>query len=221
MNDDRLLARLAAANPVPAGAPLRAPAPVRPRRAALALALALAVAIPAGAFAGRLGDLLGISNEGTPVATSSLPLAQVTKLDDALQELGMPSTLQLLGTRDGISFYAARNADGHFCAAIDTGALVGGKGVGCDVADNGFPSPGRPIFDWSRWSHGTQVAGFAADGVASVELYDASGATVATVPVVDNLYAESGLPGGAGLRALDANGNVLYTEPFDEPPPLP
>ena len=79
MNHDSPLARLAAANPVPTGSPVREPEPLRlrPRRAALALALAAAVAVPAVAFAGRLGDLLGISNEGTPVSSSAVPFDQV------------------------------------------------------------------------------------------------------------------------------------------------
>jgi RNA polymerase sigma-70 factor (ECF subfamily) len=39
---------------------------MRPRRAAIAVACAAAIAIPASAFAGKLGGLLGISNSGTP-----------------------------------------------------------------------------------------------------------------------------------------------------------
>src|SRR5205807_2306624 len=82
------------------------------------LSLREASAVPAAAFAGRLGDLLGISNEGTAVSTSQVLPGQ-DKLDQALADMRVGSTMQLLGTLNGVSFYAARNADGQFCLAID------------------------------------------------------------------------------------------------------
>jgi hypothetical protein len=53
MNDDQLIARLAAANPAPTGTEVRAPRPLRfPRRSALAAAIAAAaIGLPAVAFA--------------------------------------------------------------------------------------------------------------------------------------------------------------------------
>jgi hypothetical protein len=220
-----LVARLAAANPAPSGVPIADTAARRPRltprRLSVALAVAAMVAVPALAFADDIGNVLGISNTGTPVEMSSLSLTHATKLNEAMQELGFPSTLQLLATRDGMRFYAVRNASGKFCFSIDANDGGPGSAVGCEFVSGGFPSPGRPILDLSRWSKGTKVVGLAADGVASIELYDASGATVANVPVVDNVYLETGLPGGVGVKALDANGTVLATWPFDTPPPLP
>ena len=74
MSND-VIARLAAANPLPTAVPPSHPEPLaRTRRIVLAVALMAAVALPAAAFAGKLGDLLGLSNEGTPVATSSRTL---------------------------------------------------------------------------------------------------------------------------------------------------
>src|SRR3954463_14942681 len=80
-----VVARLAAANPVPTGEPFNPPEAVgvRPRRLAVAVAVIAAVAIPATAVAGKLGDLLGISNDGTPVQTSSIFPGE-PKLDAAL-----------------------------------------------------------------------------------------------------------------------------------------
>jgi hypothetical protein len=221
-----LVARLAAANPMPTGVAVADPTARRrlrlsPRRLSFAVAAALAVTVPTLAFADDIGNVLGISNAGTPVEASSLSLTHATKLNEAMQELGFPSTLQLLATRDGVRFYAVRNAAGKFCFSIDANNAGPGSAVGCEFVSNGFPSPGRPILDLSRWSKGTEVVGLAADGVASIELYDSAGAIVATVPVVDNVYLATGLPGGAGVKALDAGGAVLATWPFDTPPPLP
>jgi hypothetical protein len=147
MNND-VIARLAAANPLPTAVTPRPPEPlvVPTGRIVLALALATAVALPAAAFAGKLGDLLGLSNQGTPVATSSLDLSKDTGLDEAMQQLAFPSAMHLLGTKNGVSFYAARRADGDYCFAIESKVA---KGVGCDL--NGtFPSPTRPVMVFPR-----------------------------------------------------------------------
>ena len=219
---DPVIARLAAANPVAAPS-LVVTSPVRRfsawrRVAAAAVALA-AIAVPAGAFADDVGGLLGFSAQGQSVPTSSTPFAEVTALNEAFQELGFPTTLQFLARRDGISFYVARKADGVLCFAVDVGA---GKAVGCDFGSaHGavFPSPERPVLDLSRFSKGARLAGFAADGVSRVALFDASGATIASAPVIDNVYADASPPAGAvGVVALDAGGAVVYRRTFDEAP---
>lgn len=200
-----VIARLAAANPVPtAPATRRATSPRR--RIALGVALAALVAVPAGAFAGRLADFLGLSNEGTPVATDSLSLMRATNLADAVQELGVPATMHRLGTRGGITFYVARRPDGNYCFAIESEAA---KGVGCDLTGT-FPSPSRPVQVFPPFR---QFAGFAADGVADVEGLDASGADVASAPVIDNLFAAPGRSTASivSLAATDAQGHVVWT----------
>jgi hypothetical protein len=205
-----VIARLAAANPVPTGAPPRHPEPlvVPTRRIVLALALMAAVALPAAAFAGKLGDLLGLSNQGTPVATNSLDLSKDTGLDEAMQALAFPSAMHLLGNKNGVSFYAARRADGDYCFAIESKVA---KGVGCDL--NGtFPSPARPVMVFPPL---IQFAGFAADGVAIVAGIDASGKTVISAPVSQNLFASTTpgpFPSVVAIEALDAKGDVLATE---------
>jgi hypothetical protein len=209
MNDHDLIARLAAANPVPSGASAQEPPPLRVplRRTAVALAVAIAVGVPAAAFADQLEGVLGLSNSGTPVARDSLDLTRDTNLEEAMQELGFPSTLQLLGTRNGVSFYAARRPDGDYCFAIESPR---GKGVGCDL--NGtFPSAQQPVFVFPP---ARQLAGFAADGVATVAYLDAAGGTVASAPVSDNLFASTTpIPEGTvvSVEALDQHGDVIST----------
>ena len=222
MIQDPVIIRLAAVNPVPAAAPLTAtPAGRRGhRRRLVVVALAVAaIAAPAAAFADDIGSLLGFSTRGTPVSASETPFTRVSGFADALPELGVPSTLRQLATRDGISFYVARRPDGKYCFAVDAASH---KGLGCDMGSPAgafFPSPQRPIFDFSRFSHGARLVGFAADGVATVALIDASGAVIASAPVIDNVYADaSPPPGAAGVEALDARGTVVYRRGFDELP---
>ena len=204
-----VITRLAAANPLPTGAPPRRPEPrvVPTRRIALALALAVAVALPAVAFAGKLEDLLGLSNQGTPVSTSSLDLSKDTGLEEAMRQLAVPSTMQLLGTENGVSFYAGRRAGGEHCFAIQSTV---GRGVGCDLTGN-FPSPSRPVMVFPPL---IQFAGYAADGVATVTGIDASGNAVISAPVRRNLFASTTrgpFPSVVAIEALDADGNVLAT----------
>ncbi len=209
MNND-LITRLAAANPLPTGAPPGQPEPfvVPPGRIVLALALTAAVALPAAAFAARLGDLLGLSNQGTPVATNSLDLAKDTGLSEAMHQLAFPSAMHLLGKKNGVSFYAARRADGDYCFAIESTAA---RGVGCDL--NGtFPSPARPVMVFPPL---IQFAGFAADGVTTVAGIDASGNTVISAPVSQNLFASTTpgpFPSVVAIEVLDTHGDVVATE---------
>jgi len=197
-----VIARLAAANPVPTGAPLRAPARV-PRRVALAAALAVLVAVPAVAFAGRLADVLGISNEGTSVPVTSVLPGQ-SQLDQALQDMGVGSTMQLLGTLNGVRFYAARNPEGRVCLATDQDPYP--KGVVCDLRTPGFPSPDDQVLGFPR-----MLIGIAADGVAKVAFADANGDVIVSTPVENNLFASDTRldPGEAAyVETFDANGNV-------------
>ena len=209
MSND-VIARLAAANPVPSGAPVHEPAPFRisRRRTALALAVAAAVAVPAVAFAGRLADVLGISNGGTTVSTSDV-LPGFDKLDQAMQELNVGGTMQYLGTLNGVAFYATRNADGNFCIAFNHVNEQYDKGFGCDSNADNFPSADVKAL---AFPPAEMLEGVAADGVATVEAVDANGNVLASTPVVNNLFVSGDhLPAGsvAYIETLDADGNVL------------
>jgi hypothetical protein len=193
-----VIARLAAANPVPAPARRKAR-----RRRYLLVAVAAAALVPAAFAADRL---LGISNEGTSVPTSSVLPGQ-SQLDEALQEMQVGETMQELGTVNGVRIYAARNADGHICLAIDHVAATYEKGVLCDLNDPGFPSA-----DEQALSFPGQLQGIAADGVARVALVDADGNVLDSTPVTDNLFASStrvGMGAASYLETFDANGAVL------------
>lgn len=192
---DHVIRRLAAANPVPVPERRRAP-----RRRLLVATAAVGVLVPvAVAVAGQLG----FSNEGTTVPTSSVPLDQV------LHSLNVGSTMQYLGTLNGVAFYAGRDDRGRFCLAIDHVAQEYDKGVGCDWRADGFPSAAVQAFVFPP---ARQLQGVAADGVATVEYEDANGTVLDSTPVVNNLFAsDEQLPQGeaAYVVSLDANGRVL------------
>jgi hypothetical protein len=200
--------RAEASEPVSLVRPGRARRPMFRRRILLVLALVAAVAVPTVAFADDIGRLLGLTNQGTAVATSSL--SKDTSLAQAMRALGFPSTLQFLGSRDGISFYAVQKPGGEFCFAVTDASLPVGQrtvpDVGCDGA---FPSPDAPVsVSWV----GGRLAGFAADGVASVKVVDASGQTLATANVKDNLFVGGNATPPTGVitvESLDKSGNVL------------
>src|SRR5579884_1805033 len=205
MNQD-VISRLAAANPVPTGRTRSEIEPLRLRRTLVAVAAAVAVAAPAAAFAHDIGNLLGISNGGTTVSRSDVLPGQLP-LDQALEEMQVGDTMQLLGTVNGVRIYAARNAGGHICLAIDHVAATYEKGVLCDLTDPGFPSA-----DEQALSFPGQLQGIAADDVATVAFVDAGGNVLDSAPVQDNLFASGtrvGMGAAAYLEALDANGNVL------------
>jgi len=212
MSND-IMKRLSAANPVPTAEPieLREPVRVGPRRVAFAVVLAAAILIPATAFAGKLGDILGISNDGAPVPVSSV-LPGETKLDAAMQELKVSGTMQSLGTMNGIAFYATRNADGNFCIAMVRVDGQFGKGFGCDLNADGFPSAKRQALTFPAL---TRLQGIAADGVSTVQALDAYGNVLDSTPVEHNLFASTtSLTAGTAtaIQTLDANGDVTATQ---------
>jgi hypothetical protein len=75
---------------------------------------------------------LGLSNQGRPVPASTL--SKDTSLAQAMKEFGFLSTLQLLGNRDGISFYAVQKPGGQFCFAVtDASVPAGAQRAASDV----------------------------------------------------------------------------------------
>jgi hypothetical protein len=192
-----VIARLAAANPAPA------PARVRPhRRRWIVVAVAAAVLAPAALAADRL---LGISNEGTSVPTSSVLPGQ-SQLDQALQDMQVGDTMQELGTVNGVRVYAGRSGTGHVCIAIDQVALTYEKGVMCDWNEPGFPDGAKVLTFPGR------LQGIAADGIATVAFADADGNVLDSTPVTDNLFASStqvGLGVAAYVEGLAADGSVV------------
>jgi hypothetical protein len=192
-----VIARLAAANPVPA--PQRA----RHHRRRYVLVLMAAVVLVPAAIA--VADEIGVSNGGTTVPLASVPLGP------ALEDLKVGGTMQYLGTLNGVAFYATRNADGRYCMAVDHVSQQYEKGVGCDLNADGFPSTTVRAMTFPPER---QLQGIATDGVATVEALDANGNVLDATPVVNNLFASTDVLGEhpAAIRTLDANGNVLTTQ---------
>jgi len=181
----------------------------RRRRALLVLSLAVVIGVPAAAFADDIGGLLGFSNHGTAVAMKTL--SKDSSLIRDMRQLGFPSTLALLGTRQGIRFYAAQKPRGYCLGVVESVTPAGSQrpasDVGCENGSDSFPSARNPV---SVFPVGGRFAGFAADGVASVALVDGSGRTVASASVSQNLFVSGAMPTGpVTVVALGAQGNVL------------
>jgi hypothetical protein len=196
MSND-VIARLVAANPVPASVGARR------RRRPYVLAVAVAAVLTPAAFAAD--RLLGIANEGASVPTSSVLPGQ-SQLDQALQEMQVGATMQELGTVNGVRIYAGRSAAGHVCLAIDHVAATYEKGVFCDLNDPGFPT-GEQVLTFPG-----QLQGIAADGIVTVGFVDSSGTMLDSTPVTDNLFASGtriGLGAATYVEGLDAGGVVV------------
>ena len=175
----------------------------------LSFSVAIWIGVRAAAFADDIGSLLGLSNQGTAVATKTL--SKDSSLIQNMRQLGFPSTLELLGTREGISFYAAQKPLGYCLAVVESATPVGSQrpasDVGCENGSDSFPSARNPV---SVFPVGGRFAGLAADGVESVALVDRAGRTLASANVSQNLFVGGVMPmGPVTVLALDARGDVL------------
>jgi hypothetical protein len=203
----------------------RQPLPLR--RLGLIAAAAAVIAVPAAAFADQIGQILGLTNSGTPIAETQLPDWQLS----ALQTTGFPTNaIHLLGKRDDISFYISRQPNGGTCFAIGLtpgAATTRIDALSCGSQLGSFPSSTDPIADFSASTSAadgsnqvTRMAGFAADPITSIALLDAANNTLYTTPVVDNIYyAASGLPAAsaASIAALDSQGRIVYRKQLTPP----
>jgi hypothetical protein len=206
------------------------------RRAAVAAAVVVALTLPALAFSGFLDSLFGFSNPGTSVSTGALDLSDAQILQQHGIDVGRG--IKLLATRDGIAFYATHATDGSTCllsgpagGTAPTSILIG------TPCERDFPSPQQPLLGayvlvrkpvTTSGKLGLQsvagLYGLAADGVAAVEAIDANGNVILKAPVTDNVYrtfldpqhTDISVP-AAKIVALNANGNVVYTEAIPQP----
>jgi hypothetical protein len=140
-----------------------------------------------------------------------------TSAQDSLTRVGA-AHLRLIATRDGRSYYVANLAGGGLCVTItwpgDPNPFIGYE------CSPDFPSSKRPVLDKSVFASppGAPVVvrrleGFAADGVASIEVIADDGSRI-QVPVEDNVYLKTADLPTAPIRevvALDAAGAKLAT----------
>lgn len=153
------------------------------------------------------------------------------RLSHAMQHMlrlhHMSPIIYLLGTRFGLNFYR-RGTSGHCYGSGPAGnpgsftptqapraavQIFGGY-----VCSPRFPSPAQPVLDTSVWGQNRgrptvtllRLVGFASDAVKAIRLLDAHGRILATVPVVNNIYALRPIPKGVvALEPIAAHGTVL------------
>jgi hypothetical protein len=195
-------------------------------RLGLLAAAVAAIAAPAAAFADQIGRVLGFSDGGTPVATDRIPTKQLS----ALEQIGFPAGhVRLLATHAGVSFYAARAADGNYCFAIgfDQDGTPSIDALACQGGAIGsFPSTADPVADFSAidatpaGTYITTLAGFATDRVSRVNVVDPAGNVLYSTPVQQNIYAASDIPQhpAAAIVALDNTNTVIYRRQLNTPP---
>lgn len=182
----------------------------------LAGGVAAATALTHGATGSGAGDLAALSADGRPVEATA-------REESELQAVGATGA-ELLGARDGRTFYRLARPDGTVCYSVNATEIrdhLGG--VACPPV-GGFPSPEAPVLDLSVFestSHTSRsvtlvrAQGFAADGVAQVALLGPGGTTTRRVRVTGNVYALD-VPLGAsvvGLVAYDRHGRELFRNP--------
>lgn len=194
-------------------------------RLGLLAAVIAIIGVPAAAFADQIGQLLGLTNTGTPVQTAAFPPRQLS----ALERIGFPTgDVRLLANRAGVSFYAAKRVDGNYCFAVGFSAepTPSIDALDCPGQTLGsFPSASDPVADFSRLNaHGgdtyvTTLAGFATDSVATIRIEDADGKEIYSAPVEQNVYAEAELPQtpASTIVALDHAGNTVYRKLLNVP----
>ncbi len=204
----------------------------RRRRLTLAVVAAGAVLVLALPTLGLSGGLLGLFG-GEPVNSDQFSPEQLHVLGAMAAGVSprLPATakqslarvgaanLRRIATRDGNSYYVANRAGGGLCVTIahsgDRNPLIG------YLCSPDFPSPKLPLLDESVFGGGTidspvvtRLEGFAADGVATVEVVTVTGSRV-TTPVEDNVYLRTDdLPNEPvrQIAALDSEGKQIYAE---------
>src|SRR5436190_1712525 len=111
---------------------------------------------------------------------------------------------------DGISFTFASTCGERRVTSIHVSGAETLTRAAFTVWD--FHAPACPAATSSTRCSERQLAGIAADDVATVAYLDASGNAIATAPVTDNLFASSAtIPDGTGgsVEALDTQGEVI------------
>lgn len=159
--------------------------------------------------------LPAVSNAGTLVS------AMTDEQRLALARANVDGQVYKLGKRAGVSFYTATQ-NGRPCFIVGADEAVAEKFglIACLGADSAAElSDQQPVVDVSTFLRRAAdssarvqlLAGYAADGVASVGVLTTDG-TIASTPVRNNIYAARNLTasGVTAVVALDAGGNIVY-----------
>jgi hypothetical protein len=194
-------------------------------------AVAVALAVPALAFSGVLDSLFGFSNSGRSVSTQQLELNDAQILEQDHVDIG--AGVKLLATRDGTAFYASRTSDGRTCFLNGPASGTAPTRILISTpCESDFPSVEHPLLGQyvlvrkppNRLQSVGGLEGLAADGVATVEAVDTNGDVILKAPVSGNVYfAHLDLQrteitaAAAKIVALNASGDVVYTEAIPQP----
>jgi hypothetical protein len=183
----------------------------------LTIGAGLATAALALSRAGGPQSPSSFSPTGTPVDPATLSASERATLEQA----GVAS-VRFIREAAGVRFYTGRSrADSAMCliTGINLSAQPHFGVLACPSSD--FPSTELPIWDYSprraaltdRYPHLQYLAGFAADGIASVGARDEQG-DVHWSDVVDNTYASRDIPAGAATEILarGQSGDVVYSD---------
>lgn len=167
----------------------------------------------------RQDDLDRMSNAGTVVSAGPEMQAILVQTGTA------GGIVHQLDQRVGMAFFRITESPRGTCYGVGLADNPQARlnQLECGTA---FPSAGQPILDASvveRSAAGQlrvlQAQGWAADGVASVEVIDARDLVVAQAEVAQNIYAIDGtaLRGVAGIKliARDRMGSIVYTQPYE------
>ena len=191
---------------------------------AAAVAAAAAIAVPAAAFADQIGSLIGLYNHGTNVPASAFPSPWAAALvrDPAYGN----GEVRQVGQEDGITFYAAKSADGHYCVGVGFAATPSIDALTCGEAIDNLMKGNVAVEDFSSIAASgglttvTRLAGFANVPAVKIAVIDGSGQTLYSTPVIAGLYSATSLPQqpANAIVGLDASNNVIYRRPLISPP---
>lgn len=192
------------------------------------LSLAAILALGAGAFA-------AIASRGSSSVPTGASLSRVSAAGDPV---GLPAgraredlersgfgSIYLLGSYGGRNLFLLRRSDGTGC--YGSGRIDSAWPIGRYICESGptpFPSPARPILDFSlavqntgdSTMHFEQVEGVAADGVAAIHVVGLDGHVIRRIPVEGNFYSSGSADlGNSAVRieAVDDGGRVLAVVP--------
>jgi len=158
------------------------------------------------------GALTRVSASGSPVRVSARTMRMLRASGGGL--------LSLLKTENGRNYYRIAGTSRGTCYGSGPAGVPAQLGVETCSLSPAFPSPGRPVLDFSlvepvlggEIARIIRIEGIAADGVDSVAWLDASGTIVTRVRVTNNVYSLTKPPAAAvaGYEAFDPSGAVLY-----------